>query len=44
MEMVSISRREFEEYEQLKKLDFELIGQFVRSLEDLRLGRVERVR
>ena len=41
--MVSVPREEYERLKKLEKVDFELIGQFKESLEDLKVGKIRRV-
>ena len=47
MEMIRIPKEKFEkmisELEQFRKIDFELISKFQRSLEDVKIGRIKRV-
>lgn len=50
MEMVSISKTEYErmkeqivELRKLERIDFDLVGQFKESLEDVKAGRIRRV-
>ncbi|MEK6889794.1 MAG: hypothetical protein AABX35_01265 [Nanoarchaeota archaeon] len=50
MEMVSISKGEYERLKaqsavlkELEKIDFDLLRQFKRSLEDVKAGRIRRV-
>jgi len=47
MEMIKIPREKFErmrlELEQFRKIDFEIISKFQRSLEDVKAGRIRRV-
>ncbi len=42
--MIKIPIREYKRLKMLEKMDFDLIRSFERSLEDLRLGRVKRVK
>ena len=44
METVTISKKEYEKLKKLEKVDFELVRSFKRSLEDLKHGRVKRVK
>jgi len=41
--MISISKEEYKRLKKLEELDFDLIGQFKNSLEDLKKGRFKRV-
>lgn len=47
MEMIKVPKAKFEkmrnELEELKKIDFELLSQFRKSLEDVKTGRIRRV-
>lgn len=47
MEMIEIPKEKFEEMklelEKFRKIDFELISKFQRSLEDVKAGRIRRV-
>lgn len=43
METVTIPRSEYEHLKRLEELDFELITQFVGSLEDLKKGRFKKL-
>jgi len=43
METVTISRAEYEHFKVLEKIDYNLIKQFISSLEDLKHGRFKRV-
>jgi len=43
MEFVNISKEEYERLKRLEKIDFELVEQFKRSLEDVKEGRIKRV-
>ena len=47
MEMITIPKEKFEEMKfelnRLREIDFELIGQFKKSLEDVKEGRIRRV-
>ncbi|MCH7568603.1 MAG: hypothetical protein IIA87_04235 [Nanoarchaeota archaeon] len=40
---ITITEEEYERLKKLENLDFDLIGQFVSSLEDLRKGRFKRL-
>ena len=42
METVTISKQEYEHFKELEELDFELMGQFAQSLEDLKQGRFKK--
>ena len=42
-DMISIPKEEYERLKRLEKIDFELVGQFKESLEDLKAGRIRRV-
>ena len=42
-ETIIISKEEYERLKKLEKLDFDLIRQFVSSLEDLKKGRFKRL-
>lgn len=41
--MVTIPKKEYEHLKKLEKVDFELVAQFVKSLEDLKKGCFKRV-
>jgi len=43
MEMVTISKEEYERLKKLENVDFELVAQFKKSLEDVKKGRIRRV-
>ena len=43
METVTIPKEEYTRLKKLEELDFDLIGQFASSLEDLKKGRFKRV-
>lgn len=47
MEMITISKTKFErmrvELEGFRKIDFELVTKFQKSLEDVKAGRIKRV-
>ena len=42
-QMVAIPIEEYERLKKLEKVDFELVGQFKESLEDLKVGKIRRV-
>ncbi len=44
METVTISKEEYEKLKKLEKVDWELVESFKRSLEDVKHGRIRRVR
>ena len=44
METVTISKEEYERLKNLEKVDWELVQSFKMSLEDLKSGRIKRVR
>lgn len=44
METVTISKEEYRKLKKLEEIDWELVGKFKQSLEDLKAGRVKRVR
>jgi len=44
METVTILKEEYERLKKLEKVDWELVESFKRSLEDLKYGRIKRVR
>ena len=44
METVTITKEEYERLKKLEKLDRELVESFKRSLEDLKHGRIRRVK
>lgn len=44
METVTISKEEYERLKKLEKVDWELVESFKRSLEDLKQGKIKRVR
>lgn len=44
MDTVTIPREEYEHLKKLEKVDWELVGKFKRSLDDVKAGRVKRVR
>ena len=41
--MITIPKNEYERLKRLERIDFELVGQFKESLEDLKAKRVKRV-
>jgi len=41
--MITIPKQEYEELLKLKKIDFELVAQFKKSLEDVKAGGIRRV-
>jgi len=41
--MVKVPRKEYERLKKLERVDFDLILQFKRSLEDVKAGRIRRV-
>jgi len=43
METVTISKKEYIRLKKLEELDFDLIGQFAGSLEDLKKGRFKKL-
>ena len=43
-EMIQITKKEYKKLKKLEKVDWELVEGFKRSLEDLKHGRVKRVR
>lgn len=43
MEEITIPRAEYERLKELEKIDFELIYQFKKSLEDVEAGRIRKV-
>ena len=43
MKQITISIKEYERLKQLEKLDFDLLLQFKKSLEDVKTGRIRRV-
>ena len=44
METVTIPKEEYERLKKLEKIDWELVENFKRGLDDLKAGRVRRVR
>ena len=44
METITISKKEYQRLKKLEKVDWELVESFKRSLDDLKAGRVRRVR
>ena len=44
MKTVTISEDEYERLKKLEKVDWELVESFKRSLEDVKAGRIRRVR
>ncbi|MEK6860461.1 MAG: hypothetical protein AABY07_00680 [Nanoarchaeota archaeon] len=44
METVTIPKEEYDRLKKLEKLDWELVESFKRSLEDLKHGKIKRVR
>jgi len=44
METVTIPKAEYERLKGLEKVDWELVGKFKNSLEDLKAGKIKRVR
>ncbi len=44
MKTVTIPKEEYERLKKLEKVDWELVESFKRSLEDLKTGRIKRVR
>ena len=42
-ETIMVSKKEYERLKKLEKLDFDLIGQFAGSLEDLKQGRFKKL-
>jgi len=42
-QMVKVPRKEYERLKKLERVDFDLILQFKRSLEDVKAGRIRRV-
>ena len=44
METVTIPKTEYERLKKLEKVDWELVESFKRSLEDLKQGKIKRVR
>ena len=43
METITISKKEYQRLKKLEKVDQDLLNQFVRSLEDIKHGRIKRV-
>ena len=43
METITITKDEYSRLKKLEALDFDLIGQFAKSLEDLKKGRFKRL-
>ncbi len=43
-ETVTIPKKEYDRLKELEKVDWELVGKFKKSLEDVQQGRVERVK
>jgi len=43
METITIPKDEYERLKKLEKIDFELVEQFKRSLDDVKEGRIKRV-
>lgn len=43
METITISKKEYERLKKIEKVDHDLLDQFVRSLEDIKHGRIKRV-
>lgn len=43
MEFIKISKEEYKRLKRLEKIDFELVEQFKRSLDDVKEGRIKRV-
>ena len=41
--MVTIPKTEYERLKKLEKIDFELVEQIIRGLEDVKAGRIKRV-
>lgn len=44
METITITKREYQRLKELEQVDWELVGKFKRSLEDVKAGRVRRIR
>ena len=44
MEIVTIPKEEYKRLKKLEKVDWELVESFKKSLEDLRHGRIKRVK
>jgi len=42
--MISIPREEYEHLKSLEKVDWELVGKFKKGLENLKAGKVRRIR
>ncbi len=40
---LTISRKEYQRLKELEKIDRDIIGQLVKSLEDVKTGRIKRV-
>lgn len=43
-ELITIPKEEYEKLKKLEQVDWELIGSFKKSLQDLKEGRIKRVR
>ncbi|MBI3051689.1 hypothetical protein HYY74_04500 [Candidatus Woesearchaeota archaeon] len=42
-ETVTISRKEYQRLKKLEEMDHELVAKIVRSLEDIKAGRIKRI-